>query len=122
MAENKKTKSNPVTEETTVETATDDQVIIAPEPTRDVPTLGFNEDGVMGSTTTKAVKNKEVVTDTTPPATTKIAIFSTRSLYADGFGKLNVGYNIVPKKYADFWLMQRGVRLATPEEVAEAFA
>ena len=130
MAENKKTESTPVTEEATVETVVEpvaevveDKVIVTPEPTKDVPTLGFNEDGVMGSTTTKANKPKvEKAPATEEVAPSKVAIFSQRNLYADGFGKINVGYNIVPKKYVDFWLSQRGVRLATPDEVAEAFA
>jgi len=126
MAENKKTESTPVAEETIVETVAEvveDKVIVTPEPTKDVPTLGFNENGVMGSTTTKADKPKvEKAPSVEEVAPSKVALFSQRNLYADGFGKINVGYNIVPKKYADFWLAQRGIRLATPDEVAEAFA
>jgi hypothetical protein len=130
MAENKKTESTPVIEEATVEAVVEDvaevveeKVIVAPEPTQDFPTLGHNGDGVIGSTTTNAgkakVEKKEVVVEST---TTKVALFSTRNVYADGFGKINVGYNIVPKKYVDFWTAQKGIRLCTPEEVAEAFA
>ena len=128
MAEAKKTPTEkPIVEDAVVETpveavAVAEDVIVAPEPTKDVPTLGFNEDGVMGSTTTKAGKAKVEKQEVAESTTTKVAIFSTRNMYADGPGKVNVGYNIVPKKYADFWLAQRGVRLATPEEVAEAFA
>ncbi len=127
MAEEKKTPTTkPVVEDAVAETVAEvieEKVIVAPEPTRDVPTLGFNADGVIGSTTTNAgkakVEKKEVEEVST---TTKVALFSTRNVYADGFGKINVGYNIVPKKYADFWTAQRGIRLCTPEEVAEAFA
>ena len=131
MAEEKKTPTpKPVVEDAVVETVVEEvaevveeKVIVAPEPTRDVPTLGHNADGVIGSTTTNAgkakVEKKEVVE---PSVTTKVALFSTRNVYADGFGKINVGYNIVPKKYVDFWTAQRGIRLCTPEEVAEAFA
>jgi hypothetical protein len=130
MAEVKKTPTTkPVVEEAVVETpvetvadAVEEKVIVTPEPVKDAPTLGFNKDGVIGSTTTDAgkakVEKKEVVESTT----TKVALFSTRNVYADGFGKINVGYNIVPKKYVDFWTAQRGIRLCTPEEVAEAFA
>jgi len=130
MDEEKKTPTpKPVVEDAVVETvvkevaeAVEEKVIVTPEPTRDVPTLGHNADGVIGSTTTNAgkakVEKKEVVESTT----TKVALFSTRNVYADGFGKINVGYNIVPKKYVDFWTAQRGIRLCTPEEVAEAFA
>jgi len=84
--------------------------------------LGFNEDGVMGSTTTKSANKKVEKPVVVESTTTKVALFSTRNVYADGFGKINVGYNIVPKKYSEFWLAQRGIRLATPDEVAEAFA
>ena len=131
MAEEKKTPTpTPVVEDAVVETVVEEvaevveeKVIVTPEPTKDVPTLGFNKDGVIGSTTTDAGKAKvvkeEVVAEVT---TTKVALFSTRNMYADGFGKINMGYNIVPKRYVDFWTAQRGVRLATPEEVAEAFA
>jgi hypothetical protein len=127
MAEIKNTPiSKPVVEDAVAETVAEvveEKVIIAPEPTRDVPTLGFNADGVIGSTTTNAGKAKtekqEVAAE---PAITKVALFSTRNVYADGFGKINVGYNIVPNKHVDFWVAQRGVRLCNPEEVAEAFA
>ena len=127
MAQEKNTPNpKPVVEETVVEKTAEvveEKVIVAPEPTRDVPTLGYNKDGVIGSTTTNAgkakVEKEEVVVD---PAITKVALFSTRNVYADGFGKINVGYNIVPKRYVDFWTAQKGIRLCTPEEVAEAFA
>jgi hypothetical protein len=127
MAEEKKTPTpKPVVEDAVAETVAEvveEKVIVIPEPKKDVPTLGFNEDGVMGSTTTNAgkakVEKKEVAEEST---TTKVALFSTRNLYADGFGKINVGYNIVPKRTVDFWTAQKGIRLCTPEEVAEAFA
>ena len=127
MAEEKKTPTpKPVVEDAVAETVAEvveEKVIVAPEPTRDVPTLGHNADGVIGSTTTNAgkakVEKKEVEEVS---ATTKVAVFSTRNVYADGFGKINVGYNIVPSKYVDFWTAQKGIRLCTPEEVAEAFA
>ena len=130
MAEEKKTPTpKPVVEdvvaEATVEALTEvveDKVIVTPEPKKDVPTLGFNEDGVMGSTTTNAGKAKVEKVEIPESTTTKVALYSTRNVYADGFGKINVGYNIVPKKYSEFWLAQRGIRLATPDEVAEAFA
>ena len=131
MAEVKKTPTpKPVVEDAVVEAPVEEvaevvveDVIVTPEPVKDAPTLGFNEDGVIGSTNTAAgkakVEKKEVAE---PSTTTKVALFSTRNVYADGFGKINVGYNIVPKKYVDFWTAQRGIRLCTPEEVAEAFA
>lgn len=127
MAEEKKTPTpKPVVAEEVVEAPAEvvvEDVIVAPESKKDVPTLGFNEDGVMGSTTTKTEKAKvEKAVAPEASVTTKVALFSNRNVYADGFGKINVGYNIVPKKHVDFWTAQRGIRLATPEEVAEAFA
>jgi len=126
MAEIKNTPiSKPVVEDAVAETVTevvDEKVIVTPELKKDVPTLGFNEDGVMGSTTTNAGKAKVEKIEVVESTTTKVALFSTRNVYADGFGKINVGYNIVPKKYVDFWTAQKGIRLCTPEEVAEAFA
>lgn len=131
MAEEKKTPTpKPVVEETVVEAPVEapaeviaDDVIVTPEPTKDVPTLSFDKDGVMGSTTINAEKAKvEKVEVAESSVTTKVALYSTRNMYADGFGKINVGYNIVPKRFVDFWVAQQGVRLATPEEVAEAFA
>ena len=126
MAEEKNTPiSKPVVEDAVAETVAEvveEKVVVTPEPKKDVPTLGFNEDGVMGSTTTNAGKAKVEKKEVEEVAVvTKIALFSTRNVYADGFGKINVGYNIVPKRYADFWTTQRGIRLCTPEEVAEAF-
>lgn len=128
--ENKTPTPKPVVDDVTVEAVVEpvaevveEKVIVTPEPTKDVPTLSFDKDGVMGSTTTKAAKPKsdkaEVPVEST---TTKVAVYSTRNLYADGFGKINVGYNIIAKKHVDFWTAQRGIRLATPDEVAEAFA
>ena len=131
MAEVKKTSSKPVAEEAVVEApveevaeVVEEKVIVAPEPTKEVPTLGLNENGVLGSTTTKANKPKveAVPAGESAVMANKVAVYSTRNLYADGFGKINVGYNIIPNKYVDFWVKQKGVRLATPEEVAEAFA
>ena len=130
MAEEKNTPISKPVEEVTVDAVAkpitevvEEKVIVAPEPAKDAPTLGYNVDGVIGSTTTNAgkakVEKKEVVEGST---TTKVALFSTRNVYADGFGKINIGYNIVPKKFVEFWVAQKGIRLATPEEVAEAFA
>jgi hypothetical protein len=92
-----------------------------PKTTKSVPTLGYNSNGVIGSTTTgdNVVQNVSSETQTIP--LNKVAIFSNRNLYADGYGNLNVGYNIVGNRLATFWLAQKGVRLVEPEELAEAF-
>lgn len=92
------------------------------EKTTEVPTIGNLETGAIASGNAKSKKTEaKVEVPVAAPVNTKVALFSERNLYADGFGKINVGYNIVPRKYSEFWLKQRGVRLATPAEVAEAF-
>ena len=107
-----------------VEEAKVEDVIAAPVETKEVPTLDHLESGAIASGTSKPKNSKpksEPVVEE-KPVNTKTALFSTRNMYANGFGKLTVGYNIIPNKHVEFWLQQRGVRLATPEEVAEAFA
>jgi hypothetical protein len=64
----------------------------------------------------KAVKKKEEV-----KTIEKIAVFSTRSVNWEGVGSVKRGYNILPQEQADKWLKRSHVRLATPEEVKEAF-
>lgn len=93
------------------------------EKEKEVPTIGNLDSGAIASGTAKvkkaAPKAEAPVVESSK--TTKVALFSERNLYAEGFGKLNIGYNIVPQKHVDFWVAQRGVRLATPTEVAEVF-
>lgn len=93
------------------------------EKEKEVPTIGNLDTGAIASGTAKVKKAAPKVEAPVaePSKTTKVALFSERNLYAEGFGKLNIGYNIVPQKHVDFWVAQRGVRLATPTEVAEVF-
>jgi hypothetical protein len=87
-----------------------------------VQTLGYNSDGVMGSTTTNADSpNPPSINEKLEVPLNKVAIFSTRNVYADSYGNIRIGYNIVGNKHAEFWLQQSGIRLATPEELMEAF-
>lgn len=50
-----------------------------------------------------------------------VALYSTHNLHQSKYGDLTIGYNIVAKEKADFWLRSKKVRLATPEEVAKHF-
>lgn len=50
-----------------------------------------------------------------------VAIFAEGNMYQNKWGEIVKGYNIVKKEAADFWLLHRTVRLATPEEVAKHF-
>jgi hypothetical protein len=51
----------------------------------------------------------------------KTALFSTRSLYWPGVGRLINGYNIVTDTNAEKWMTLKGIRVATPEEVAREY-
>jgi hypothetical protein len=42
-------------------------------------------------------------------------------LFKYGLGELKIGYNIVTKEASDFWVTHKAVRIATPEEVANAY-
>ena len=92
-----------------------------PKTTKSVPTLGHNSNGVIGSTMTENNPVQNIAPEVQTIPLNKIAIFSTKNLYADGYGNINIGYNIVGNKQASFWLSQKCVRLVEPEEVAEAF-
>jgi hypothetical protein len=48
----------------------------------------------------------------------KVAIYSLKNLYANGFGDISTGYNIVSKEASEKWVSHKAVRIATPEEVA----
>ena len=96
--------------------------ITPPSTSKSVPTLGYSEDGVMGSTNTDNNVTQTSVPQTADLPLNKVAVFSNRNLYADGYGNINVGYNIIGNRLAQFWLSQPGVRLVGPEELAEAFA
>lgn len=48
----------------------------------------------------------------------KVALLSTRNLSWSEVGNLKIGYNIVSKEASEKWLTMRGIRIATPEEVA----
>lgn len=51
----------------------------------------------------------------------KVAIYTSRNLFKNGLGEIKVGYNIVTKEASDFWVTNKAVRIATPEEVAQAY-
>lgn len=48
----------------------------------------------------------------------KIALWSDRNIRWTNVGELSKGYNIVTKEAAEKWLGKRGIREATPQEVA----
>jgi hypothetical protein len=48
----------------------------------------------------------------------KVAVYSQKSLFWNGLGDLNKGYNIVTKEASEKWATHKAVRIATPSEVA----
>ena len=71
----------------------------------------------------KKVEDKKPVSKPKKTSDDKVGIYSSRNLYAANVKSLYKGYNITPQASADFWLAKRpdDVRLATPEEIAQAF-
>jgi hypothetical protein len=51
----------------------------------------------------------------------KVALWSDRNKHLVGAGSLKTGYNIVNKEASELWLKAKGVRLATPEEIASYY-
>ena len=65
-------------------------------------------------------KNKEFRKDTQTPEG-KVAIHSEKNMHWNGIGGITKGYNIVTKEAAQQWLTRKGIRQATPEEVASYY-
>lgn len=51
----------------------------------------------------------------------KVAVYSKRNVHWKEVGALSSGYNFIAEEDAEKWLSLRGVRKATPEEVASYF-
>lgn len=81
-----------------------------------------NADGVIGSNAADyALFGAPKATD--KPAKkvksdSQVALLSDRNIRWGGVGELVKGYNIVTEEAADQWLTKKGIRKATPEEVA----
>lgn len=63
---------------------------------------------------------KQKAFEETAPKEDVVAIFSTKNIAWAEIGNLKTGYNLVPAESAELWLTAniRGIRKATPEEVA----
>jgi len=82
--------------------------------------VGPIETGAIG--VTKSTPKKK--TTTSAPKKEKkptMALHSTRNVIWEGVGKIDKGYNILPKAIAEKWLTRSHVREATPEEVAREY-
>ena len=51
----------------------------------------------------------------------KVAVYSNRGVYWQEVGRLKKGYNIVTPAAAEKWLTLKGIRIATPQEVAKEY-
>lgn len=49
------------------------------------------------------------------------AVYSTRNIFWNGLGTVNIGYNIVTGEDAEKWATHKAVRIASPEEVARHY-
>lgn len=64
---------------------------------------------------------KEIVETKPKGEINTAAVYSTRNLYWNGIGSLNVGYNIVSEENAEKWITHKSVRKASAEEVAREY-
>jgi hypothetical protein len=75
-----------------------------------------SNDGVVASKA--ASRPKPVVEEEVKDTSGKIALWSPKSIAWESVGRLTPGYNIVTKEASEKWLTRKGIRVATPEEVA----
>jgi hypothetical protein len=62
---------------------------------------------------TKRVVGEEIVE--------KVAVHSEKNMRWQGVGKISAGYNIVTEEEANKWTTLKGIRMATPEEIASYY-
>jgi hypothetical protein len=103
---------------------TEDNVIGAPRfgpketPVQD---MGSLDGGVIGTAPKTASKKKPNFTVSVPTEVEKVALFSTRNLSWSEVGNLSKGYTLVSRAAADKWLINKNVRIASPEEVKKEY-
>jgi hypothetical protein len=79
-----------------------------------------NENNVTTVGSADTFKNKVFKKDTETPEG-KVALHSDKNMHWNGIGRISKGYNIVTKEAAEKWLTRKGIRQATPEEVASYY-
>ena len=79
-----------------------------------------DENSVITVGSADTFKNKEFRKDTQTPED-KVAIYSDKNMYWQELGRIVKGYNIVNEEAAKRWLTRKGIRQATPEEVASYY-
>jgi hypothetical protein len=76
-----------------------------------------DNNGVVTTRTADQFKDK-VFSKTPTISNEKVAIHSDKNMAWMGIGRITRGYNIVTKGASEKWLTRKGIREATPEEVA----
>lgn len=79
-----------------------------------------NEEGIMTVGSADTFKNKEFKEESSTPEN-KVALLSEKNMNWNGIGAIKKGYNIVTKEAAEKWLTRKGIREATPQEVASHY-
>ncbi len=120
-------------EEIVAEIKAEAKIEEAPKPAEDVittnaapsatekPALGSVADGVIGTSTAKAVKKAPAPKKAEEKRDDVVAVYSPKNIHWDGVGRLSKGFNVVSKDAAAKWLTRQGVRAADPKEVAKGY-
>jgi hypothetical protein len=82
--------------------------------------VGNIETGAIGVTKTTPKKKATKAAPKIEKEVT-VAVHSTKNVVWEGLGKIEKGYNILPKAVAEKWLTRSHVREATPEEIAREY-
>lgn len=113
-------KVNITAEITEAKVDTSDNVITGPveQKVQPVSNLAPNENGAMTSRAATRAATPKPAKEPKEEEEKKIALWSEKNIYWEGIGRLTIGYNIVTKEASEKWLTRKGIRSATPEEVA----
>jgi hypothetical protein len=86
-------------------------------PTTEVEQTALERNNVIGPPKVE----KATKSDYTPPVREKEVIWSDRSLYLIGIGGVNKGYNLLWASQVEPFLLERGIRRCTDEELKEYY-
>ena len=89
-------------------------------PKKRVPTSNTrpDENNVVTVGSANTFKNKKESSSVKTSTVEKVAVYSEKNMNWSAIGRVSKGYNIVTKEAAEMWLTRKGIRKATPEEVA----
>ena len=80
-----------------------------------------NEENIMTVGSADNFKDKKFSKIESVESSDKIAIYSEKNMNWTAVGRVSKGYNIVTEEAAKMWLTRKGIRKATPEEVASHY-